>query len=202
MSDTTPLTTDESTTDESTTDESTEDEPATDEPATDEPATERNGQRGSRVLYETGPSLRPAVVKLGIALVVGAVVVGYVLTNPGLFGSRQNAEIGAYVVALVALVVLVRYAIRVYLLKRYRYTVTDDAVRWEYSLLYKTQSRELPFSKIRGHEFRQDRIESILGFGTVAFLSGGTNQSLGFLTFESVANPDEVREKVRERLDD
>jgi uncharacterized membrane protein YdbT with pleckstrin-like domain len=197
MSDTTPQATDESTADESTADEST-----ADESTADESTTVRRDQRGSRVLYETGPSLRPAVVKLGIALVVGVVVVGYVLTNPGLFGSQQNAEIGAYVVTLIALLVLVRYAIRAYLLKRYRYTVTDDAVRWEYSLLYKTQSRELPFSKIRGHEFRQDRIESILGFGTVAFLSGGTNQSLGFLTFENVANPDEVRETVRERLDD
>jgi uncharacterized membrane protein YdbT with pleckstrin-like domain len=155
-----------------------------------------------RILYETGPSIRPAVVKLGAVLVVAVAVVGYVLTNPGLFGSRQNAEIGAYVVVLVALVVLASYAFRVYLLKRYRYTVTDEAVRWEYSLLFKTRSRELPFSKIRGHEFRQDRVESLLGFGTVAFLSGGTNQSLGFLTFENVANPDRIRKTVREQLDD
>ena len=171
----------------------------------DEPVSEdheSSGRAGERVLYETGPSLRPAVTKLGVALGVAVALVAYVLSNPGLFGSQQNSEIGAYVVALVALVVLVRYAFRVYLLKRYRYTVTDEAVRWEYSLLYKTRSRELPFSKIRGHEFRQDRIESLLGFGTVAFLSGGTNQSLGFLTFENVANPDRVRETVRERLDD
>jgi membrane protein YdbS with pleckstrin-like domain len=174
---------------------------STSTPTTDESTTD-GGAVGERVLYETGPSLRPAVVKLSAVLVAAVVVVGYVLTHPELFGSQQNTEIGAYVVAFVALVVLVRYAFRVYLLKRYRYTVTDDAVRWEYSLLYKTRSRELPFSKIRGHEFRQDRVESVLGFGTVAFLSGGTNQSLGFLTFENVANPDRVRETVREQLDD
>lgn len=166
----------------------------------DEPAS--NARTGEQILYESGPSLRPAVVKLGAVLTVAVVVIAYVLTHPNLFGSRQNSEIGAYVVALVALVVLVRYAFQVYLLKRYRYTVTDEAVRWEYSLLYKTRSRELPFSKIRGHEYRQDRIESLLGFGTIAFLSGGTNQSLGFLAFENVANPDEVRKTVREQIDD
>ncbi|MFC6990011.1 PH domain-containing protein [Haloplanus sp. GCM10025708] len=173
------------------TDESTD--PTADVSPPDRPATD--------VLYETGPSLRPAVVKPALALVVGVLVEAYVLTHPRLFGSRQYTEIGAYVVGLVVLVLLVRYAVRVYLLKRYRYTITDDAVRWEYSLFYKTRSRELPFSKIRGHEFRQDRIQSVLGFGSVSFLSGGTNRSLGFLTFENVADPEEVQSVVKSRLD-
>ncbi|MFB6124318.1 MAG: PH domain-containing protein [Haloferacaceae archaeon] len=159
------------------------------------------GRPSSGVLYETGPSLRPAVVKLAVALVVGALVEAYVLTHPRLLDSRQYTEVGAYVVGLVVLLLLVRYAVRVYLLKRYRYTITDDAVRWEYSLFYKTRSRELPFSKIRGHEFRQDRIQSLLGFGSVSFLSGGTNESLGFLTFENVADPETVRAVVRDHLD-
>lgn len=164
------------------------------EPPTNSPET--------NVLYRTGPSLRPAVVKLGAALFVGVVVVGYVLANPQFLGSRQNSEIASYVVALLAVLLLARYAIRVYLLNRYEYTVTERGVRWEYSLFHKTRSRELPFAKIRGHELRQDRIQALLGFGTVAFLSGGTNQSLGFVRLENVADPDKVRRLVREQLAD
>lgn len=154
------------------------------------------------VLYETGPSLRPAIVKLGLAVVAGASVIIYFLTHPQLLGSQQNTEIGTYVLVLIVLILLVRYAVRIYLLKRYRYTVTEDGVRWDYSLFYKSRSRELPFAKIRGHEFRQDRIQSIFGFGTVSILSGGTNQSLGFIRFENIADPGEIQSIIRDQIND
>lgn len=152
------------------------------------------------VLYETRPSFRPAVVKLSLAVVAGASVIIYLLTYPRVLGSQQNTEIGTYVLVLVVLLLLVRYAVRIYLLKRYRYTVTEEGVRWEYSLFYKTRSRELPFTKIRGHEFRQDRIQSLFGFGTVSILSGGTNHSLGFIRFENVADPGEIQSTIRDQI--
>lgn len=159
-------------------------------------------QSSNSVLYETGPSLRPAIVKFILAVISGACIVAYLLTHPQLFGSQQNTEIGTYVVILVIVILLIRYAVRIYMLKQYRYLITNDGVRWEYSLFYKTQSRELPFNKIRGYEFQQDRIQSFFGFGTISLLSGGTNQSLGFIRFENIAASDDVQSIIRENIND
>lgn len=156
--------------------------------------------RAGHPVFETRPSLKPTGIKLGVLLVVGLVAEGVILSNPRLLGDPGLTEIAGYVVGILLVAVLGRYAVRLYLLKRLRYTITDESLRWEYSLLYRTRSRELPFEKLRGHEFSQGRIQSILGYGTIEFLTGGTNHSLGFLSFEHVVDPDHVREIVRARL--
>jgi uncharacterized membrane protein YdbT with pleckstrin-like domain len=159
-------------------------------------------QSAQTILYETGPSLRPAIVKLGVALVIGVVITAYLLTHPQLFGTQQNTQIGTYVVVLVVLVLVVRYVVRMYMLKRYQYTITEDGIRWEYSVFRKTRSRELPFNKIRGYEYQQDRVESLFGFGTISLLSGGTNRSLGFVRFENIASPQYIRSIIREQINE
>jgi uncharacterized membrane protein YdbT with pleckstrin-like domain len=160
----------------------------------DDPDTEE------RVLFTTGPSARPAAVKLAAAIGVGLLVEAYLFTNPTLLGSPEATRIGIYLLSLVALIVVARLVVRVYLLTRYRYTITDEVLRWEYSLFYRARSRELPLSQLRGHESSRGRVQSALGFGTVRFLTGGTNRSLGFLEFEHVADPEGVREVVRRQI--
>lgn len=151
------------------------------------------------VRFSTGPSPRPTAVKLGVAVVVGLLIEAILFANPELLGSPEATRIGIYIVSLVALLVVARLLLRVYLLTRYRYVVTDDAIRWEYTLLYRSRARELPLSELRGHETTRSRVQSLLGFGTVRFLTGGTNRSLGFLAFENVAKPERIRELVRRR---
>jgi uncharacterized membrane protein YdbT with pleckstrin-like domain len=162
--------------------------------------TQTPDDREERVLFTTGPSARPAGVKLAVAVVVGLLVEAYLFTHPTLLGSREATRIGVYLVSLVALLVVARLVVRVYLLTRYRYTITDEVLRWEYSLFYRARSRELPLSQLRGHEASRGRVQSALGFGTVRFLTGGTNRSLGFLEFEHVADPEGVREVVRRQI--
>jgi uncharacterized membrane protein YdbT with pleckstrin-like domain len=157
-------------------------------------------EEGERVLFTTGPSARPAGVKLVAAVVVGLLVEAYLFTHPTLLGSPEATRIGIYIVSLVALIVIARLVVRVYLLTRYRYTITDEVLRWEYSLFYRSRSRELPLSKLRGHESSRGRVQSALGFGTVRFLTGGTNRSLGFLAFEHVTDPEHVRDVVRRQI--
>lgn len=153
-----------------------------------------------RTLFESTPSTKPVLVKLGLTVVVGALVLGVVVTNPGLFGSAEIANIVANVVVLLTLVGVVRLAIRLYVLTRTRYVVTTDGVRREYTLLYRTWSRELPLSMIRGHELTRSRIETLLGVGTVEFLSGSVAGSIGHLRFDHLPDPEKARESLRRHL--
>ena len=144
-------------------------------------------------LLETRPTLRPTVVRAVLALAVGLGVVGFLYRDPGVFGDPEAAEVIANVALAGTGIVLFRYLLRAYVLTRTRYVVTPTAVRGEYRLLYRAWARELPLDMVRSYEFRQSRVETVIGCGTVSFLTGGVDQGLGVLTFEHVANPDEVR---------
>jgi uncharacterized membrane protein YdbT with pleckstrin-like domain len=164
--------------------------------------TDPHHRDSTTVLFETGPSAKPVAVKLGVVAISGAIILGYLLMSPESLGNPETTRIATYVVAIIGLLIVLRYVIRIYLLKRYRYRITEDAIQWTYTLLYRTRARELPFSQLRGYDYTQDRIQTLLGFGTVEFLTGGTNQSLGFLAYENVAQPEEIRHIIREQMQD
>ena len=164
--------------------------------------TEPTADRGTSQapVLETQPTLKPTIASLAGVVIAGVLVIGYLFVDPTLLGTAGRTEIAANLVMLLTLIGAARLLIRLYVLTRTRYVVTPDAVRREYSLLYKTFSRELPLAKVRSHELRRGRIETLLGIGTVAFLTGSMAQSPAHLEFENVPNPERVRNRVRDLL--
>lgn len=152
------------------------------------------------VVFETAPTIRPVLVWFAVVFVIGAVVLSWLVASPEAFGDRQLTEIVFWVVFLVVAAFLLRYVWRMFVLTRTRYVVTNDDIRREFELLYRRHARELPMEKIRGMDFNQGRIQSVLGYGTLSFLAGGTNQSLGFVEFEHLVHPHETRDRLRELI--
>lgn len=158
-----------------------------------------SGTRGGLVL-ETQPTLKPTLLSLAGVILGGLVVVGFLFLNPTLLGAAERTEIAANLVVILTVVGAARLVVRLYVLTKTRYVVTPNAVRREYSLLYKSFSRELPLAKLRSLELRRSRIEAAFGIGSVAFLTGSVAQSPAHLEFANVPEPERVRRTVRDRL--
>jgi uncharacterized membrane protein YdbT with pleckstrin-like domain len=176
------------------------DDASTTAPKTDIEETDLTDRDGLH--EEHAPTVRPALILLGTTLTLTMVVLVYLLTNPETFGEPQLTEIVMWVVLFVAGLVTLRLLIKIFVLQRMTYIITDTELRREYQLLYRRKAREVPIGRLRGVELTQGRIQSALGYGDVNFLTGGTNQSLGFVEFENVTAPDQVRTTVRQLVID
>lgn len=159
------------------------------------PRPDRDGSESIR--YETMPTVRPVLVMLGVVLAAGVGSIGLLAIAPAIVGGAALAEIIGSAIAILVTIVAARLLIKIAVLSRTRYTIREDAFQREYELFYRSQSREIPVEKLRGHEYTQSRIQSFLGFGTVRLLTAGTNRSLGFIEFEHLDDPERVRHVVR-----
>lgn len=146
------------------------------------------------VLLATSPSIKPTLVTLALTLLVGSAAFVYLRRNPTALGNATDV-IRQATVLLVAIVV-VGLVGRVYVLTRTSYLVTADAVHRRFRFLRRRKERRLPLARVRATELDRGRIESLFGVGTLRFLTGGTNSSLGFVRFESIANPADVRDRL------
>ncbi|RQG87063.1 PH domain-containing protein [Natrarchaeobius halalkaliphilus] len=155
--------------------------------------------RHERVRLRTRPTIKPPLVWILVTVIVGGALAlasfanVYGLEDPGL------ASIVGWTVVFVVFVVSLRLLVRIYVLTRTTYTVTETDIRHEFSLWFRQYSREIPLDRVRGQEFQQDRIQRVFGVGTISVLTGGTNASLGYVEFQNVPNPNEVTETVREQ---
>lgn len=152
------------------------------------------------LIYETTPTIKPTLLLMGITLLVGLGIESYLLQNPEAVGGEDVAEILLYIVAFVLIVATVRFLVRMVILERTTYQVSDEVVRRHYQLLMRHRSREIPLAHVRAHELSRNRVQSLFGYGTVRFLTGGTNESLGFVRFENLIAPEELRDVVRDVL--
>lgn len=161
----------------------------------------QKGSEGNKgeLLHKTTPTLRPTLLLLGLSLLFGFVIIGYLITNPTFVaGDEQLTQIVTAASILLLIIIVVRLLIRLFVLSRTNYIIRTDVLRREFSLFLRHWSREVPVRRIRGHEYSQNRIQTILGFGTVRMLTGGTNQSLGFVEFEDVPEPEKVEKYIQE----
>lgn len=150
------------------------------------------------VPFETTPALKPTLLLIALTVTVGTAGVGYLVANPEtVAGDPGLTELVWNAVGVLVVLLLVRFVLRLYVLSRTTYVVDSDALRREFSLLYRHESREIPMAQLRGHEFSQSRTQRLLGYGTVRILTGGTNRSLGFLEFENLPEPARVRNLLR-----
>lgn len=158
---------------------------------------EEGGELSETVLLRTTPTVKPVVVKLGLSLAIGILAMVTLYTNPELLGSRETTNIGLVVVQLLLIVAIVRLVVKIIVLLRTEYVVTDKGVRRGFELLARSKSREVPYALVRSHERNQTRIEYILNAGSVSL-----NQGLGDLKLEYLSDHDEVYGRIRKRVDD
>jgi uncharacterized membrane protein YdbT with pleckstrin-like domain len=182
---------------------------ASSEPATpsgsDKTGSNTNVSRADRstsddqLILETTPTLRPTLLLIGITLLAGTVAVGYLIANPEtIAGDPTLTEVVWNIIGVLVVLVVARLVLRLWILQRTTYQIRSYTLRRKFSLLYRHHEREVPLRQLRGHEYQQSRIQTLLGYGTIRLLTGGTNQSLGFIEFEDVPNPDEIRAHVTE----
>ncbi|ARS89097.1 PH domain-containing protein [Natrarchaeobaculum aegyptiacum] len=154
---------------------------------------------GEQVRYRTRPTIRPALVWIGLTVLIGGTIAVALFQNVLGLEDPELSSILGWVVVFVVAIVVARFLVRIYILTRTQYLVTDDAIRYEFTLWFRRRSRDVPFTQVRGHELDQNRVQRTFGVGTVAVLTGGTNASLGYLEFHNVPNPGRVRSIIRER---
>lgn len=148
-------------------------------------------------IRETTPSTKLVKLWLGFTLLVGLPVTGYLLAVPDAFGTEGFGGVAGIFAALLTTVGVGRYAVRWLVLRRTTYTVTEGNVRREYELLYRAFSRDLPLEMLRSVELSRSRTESLLGLGSVRMLTTGGSRSMGYLGFDNVTDPEELRDAIR-----
>lgn len=150
----------------------------------------------SDVLVETTPTTKPVLVRLGLTLLVGIGAIGLVFVLPSLFSSTEQANVVLVVVQLLVLVAIGKLLVEFVVLRRTRYVVTTTAVRREFSLLGRTNVKEVPHELVRSTEYRQSRIEYLLGVGSIVL-----NQGLGDLRLSAVPSHREVYRQIRVHIE-
>lgn len=141
------------------------------------------------------PTVRPTLVWLAVVLLGGGILTALVVGNPGVFGGSDQANVVGNAVLLLTAIGVVRFLIRVYVLRQTEYVVDERSLIRRYTLLLRTWRREVPLSMVRSHQLEQGRIQKLLGYGTIA-----VNQGLGDLRFENVREPTELNEVIAEQV--
>lgn len=149
-----------------------------------------------RILRRTRPTIKPALVRLGVTLAVGAVAVAVLSLNPTLLGSVELTDITLVLVQILVFVAVVRILIDILIISNTEYVITDRLVRRSYSLFGRTKSREVPYDRVRSAERSQSRIEYFLGIGTIRL-----NQGLGDLTLSNLPNHENAYSLIRGQLE-
>lgn len=109
--------------------------------------------------------IRPVLV---LILAVAAVVAGFVLLPSGTAGT-----IGAYVIAAVALVLVLVFSLWPYLVWRTtHYLFTNERVLLQKGV-FSRDRRDIPLSRINDHSMNQRFVERLLGCGTLTIESAG-----------------------------
>lgn len=156
---------------------------------------------GGDIVTVASPATQLVLGYLVLTVIVGGFVGAFLYQNPTLFGEGENARIAGLVVLGLTVIGAIRLAIKYVVLYRTKYIVTTDSVRRQYHLAYREESRELPLHMIRGVELSKSRLQSMLGFATISFLSVGSNRGIGYVEFDNAAEPERLQQAVLELLE-
>lgn len=163
-------------------------------PSTTTQSTESTASRsgGKTVLESTTPTIQPTILKIVALAAVGLGALGVLTVAPSLVVGPELASVARVGVGILLVLGLVRYLVHIVVLRRTTYTVHSSGVRREFRLLFRSKSREVPYEKIRSHEYEQSRVQALLGYGSIAL-----NQGLGALVLTDVPNPEDMYEQIR-----
>ncbi|WP_135829468.1 PH domain-containing protein [Halorussus halobius] len=139
----------------------------------------------------THPTLRPTAIWLGFVTVLGVGLITAIQSAPGLLGGAGAATVAMRAVALLTGLGVVRFLVRLYVLRQTEYVVDEDTITRQYELFFRTWQRTVPLSKVRSHELRQSRVQKLLGYGTISM-----NQGLGAIELENVSGPHSLYDAV------
>lgn len=160
-----------------------------------------SNQRDENIIFETGPTLRPLLVLLILVVVLTLVIIGGLLTFPiEVSGLTGENEIIISIIGILSIIILVRIIIQIIILRRTTYIIRTDSLERETDMIFRYTSRKAPIDQLRGFEYSQNTIQTFLGYGSIRLLTGGTNQSLGFLVFENLPNAGEARSHIEDLI--
>jgi len=146
-------------------------------------------------LMKIKPTIKPNLIQLGLTLAISLVVIAILYDNPELLGTVEATNIALIFVQIVLVILVIRIAIQVLIIRSTVYTITDQQVRREYRLLGRNKSREVPYNLVRSVGYSQDRIENLLNIGTISL-----NEGLGDLELTSIPSSDEAYNIIQEQI--
>ena len=160
-----------------------------------------SNSKNKDIIFETSPTLKPSVVLLVLVTLFTLVIIGGLLTFPidvsGLYGENR---ILMNVTGILYTIVMIRIVIQIIVLRRTKYIIRADSLERETDMILRYNSRKAPIDELRGFEYSQDSIQTLLGYGSIRLLTGGTNQSLGFLAFENLPNAGKARNHIEDLI--
>jgi len=138
------------------------------------------------------PTIKPTLIRLAVVLLATVAIAVYFRTNLELLGSPELTAVASLIVLLAGALLSIRYLVRILVRKKTAYIITEASVKREYQLFFRTRSKAVRFDKLRSHQLQQNRIQSVLGFGTISL-----NKGLGEIRLADVADPQSVYAEVQ-----
>lgn len=148
------------------------------------------------VLFQTSPLIRPTIALIAVVILITVIIIGAIWQRPDLFGGVELAELILNGIVILSGIVLIRLGATLLILRRTTYIIYDDGFKKEYEFAFHKKTRELPIEQFRGREFERGRFETLFGCATIRLLTAGTNQSLGFVEFTQIDDPDAADEYI------
>lgn len=154
------------------------------------------------VLLRTKPTLKPTLLLLSIVTVLGVAITSLYLTSTVVILNNEilTRVVGA-AVGVISALLIIRLIIHVIVLRRTTYIIRAKSLERVTDMIVRYRSRKAPVDELRGFEYSQNPIQTVLGYGSIQLLTAGTNQSLGFLVFEDLPNASEARQHIEQLIE-
>jgi len=137
------------------------------------------------------PTIKPTLVALGITILGLVVAIALILSNAQSLGGQNTAEVAVQVVGVLGILIILRFAIRIFVLTRTTYEVDEERIQRKYSLFLRTKVREVPIEMIRSSQLQQNRIQNLMGYGDIK-----VNEDLGAINIENVSDPHQIQSLI------
>jgi uncharacterized membrane protein YdbT with pleckstrin-like domain len=170
---------------------------------TDHRSNEDTESENDNIILQTNPTLRPTFVLMVTVVLIAGVLIG--VTNTVAFELIDNQTIIEIITAIILILMvltLIRLLIRIIILRQTSYIVRPKSLERETDLILQYTSRKAPVDELRGFEYSQNTFQRLLGYGSVRLLTGGTDQSLGFIVFRDLTRPDQTKAYIDNLISD
>lgn len=144
------------------------------------------------------PSIIPPLFALSVAVGIGVVTSGILVVYTSSETQILRTILG--IITVLCLIVAANRLATIIILRNTSYLLDEDLLRKQFRLMYRKSEREIPIHQLRGVELNRGRFQTLLGYGTIVFLTAGPNRSLGFVEFQHIQDPEQFRDEVRSLL--
>lgn len=141
--------------------------------------------------FRTTPTVRPTLIWIAVTVLAVSASIAVIVANQQLLGGPNMVEIAVQVVVVIGALIMLRLAIRIFILTRTTYEVDKQRVSRKYALLMRSSEREVPIEIIRSSHLQQNRVQSLLGYGDITI-----NEDLGAIRLDNVKNPHQLQSMI------